>query len=55
MKRTTYRSHSAPKNKSRSRIWHRKATAKAKVTPAPRSKTFINIEQEMKHGRGPRR
>ncbi len=55
MRRDTYRSHSAPKNKSRGRVWHRKPAVQAKVKSTPQSGTFINIGQEMKHGRGPRR
>jgi hypothetical protein len=55
MERTRYRSRSDPKNKSRSRVWHRKPAVQAKPKSTPRSGTFINIGQEMKHGRGPRK
>jgi hypothetical protein len=57
MERTRYRNRTDPKHLSGNPHRRTKRVAKRKPSkPALKSdRTFINIAQEMKHGRGPRR
>ena len=56
MQRELYRSRTDPKHQSKNPRRRTKHTAaKAPAKTLKRDGTYINIEQEMKHGRGPRK
>jgi hypothetical protein len=54
MKEEKYRPHDNP-NKKHGRLPLKKSPAKKAVTKPVKLETFVNISQEQKHGRGPRR
>ena len=56
MRRELYRIYADPQKTHRARLKRRKPTAqRERAATAPQRQTFLNISQEQKHGRGPRR
>lgn len=55
MRRELYRSRTDPSKRHPARLGRKKVAPKSTPTSKAATKTFINISQEQKHGRGPRR
>ncbi|MFA5974649.1 MAG: hypothetical protein WC859_00595 [Elusimicrobiota bacterium] len=53
MRKALYRSRSAPKKKSRARVWHRKPAAKPLAKRAGPRSNFQNISQEKRRRKKP--